>query len=59
MLQWEKPNGMKQKRGKKLKRGFDALLLSTDSPEVHSPKPGATFCLHNIPSVFLRQQCLF
>lgn len=47
------------KEGKKLKRGFDALWLGTGSPEVYSTKPGATFFLRNIPSVFLRQQHLF
>lgn len=53
MLEWEKPNGIRRRRGKKLKSHFDAMLLGTGSPEVHTTKAGANFFLHNIPVVFL------
>lgn len=43
MLEWEKPNGIRKRRGKKLRSGFDAMLLGTGSPEVHTTKAGAKF----------------
>jgi len=54
MLEREKPNGIRKRRIKKVKSGFDTMLLGTGSPEVHTTKAGATFFLRNIPDVFPR-----
>lgn len=59
MLEWKKPNGIRKRSRKKLKSGFDAMLLGTGSPGVHTTKAGAKFFVHNLPHVFLRWQGWF